>query len=153
MILPKIGDRISTPQGRELCRYFNLGYLVARIEANMSGYLPWQFDGCSMLPNGIIGFVARPFWKKIVRECALPHDLAYAYGDPGNARERKDADLAFRDSLEDAGMFSFFASRFYDAVRIGGAEELGLSFTWAFARKSGGQKNPNEKYLVSLHSS
>jgi hypothetical protein len=41
----------------------------------------------------------------------------------------------YSDLVAKAGMKKWWASAFLAAVRIGGAEEFGLSFSWAFAHK------------------
>ncbi|MCD6224102.1 MAG: hypothetical protein J7K32_01025 [Deltaproteobacteria bacterium] len=54
-------------------------------------------------------------------KCCLPHDLGYAYGEPGNNVERKRVDLKFNNDLvANAGMKKWCASAFLVAVRIGG---------------------------------
>lgn len=138
MKLPEIGDIITTQRALELCRYFNLDYLVQRIESNPQGYRDWKFDGCSGLPDRLMGLFTGCNWKDITYKCCLPHDLCYAYGKPGNAIERKRVDVKFySDLVTKAGMAEWCASAFLTAVRIGGAEEFGLSFSWGFASISG----------------
>ncbi len=117
-----------------MCRHFGLDYLVERIESNPDGYNNWTFDGCSGLPDEIIGLFTGCDWKDITFKCCLPHDLRYAYGDPGNAAERAETDDQFRhDLVNKAGMRESLTYAFFAAVRIGGAEEFGLSFSWGFA--------------------
>jgi hypothetical protein len=53
MQLPKINDMITTEQALELCKHFNLDYLIKRIESNADKYKPWKFDGCSGLPDEV----------------------------------------------------------------------------------------------------
>ena len=38
MKLPKIGDMVTAEEALELCRYFGLDYLVARIESGPNRY-------------------------------------------------------------------------------------------------------------------
>ena len=137
MKLPEIGDTITTKEALELCRYFGLDYLVERIESNPEKYKDWKFDGCSCLPDEVMGFFTGCNWKDITYKCCLPHDLCYAYGEPGNDIERERVDLKFySDLVNKAGMKKWMASAFLAAVRIGGPEEFGLSFSWAFAYKT-----------------
>ena len=89
MNLPEIGDIITTKGALELCRYFSLEYLADRIKSNPEKYKDWKFDGCSGLPDEVMGFFTGCDWKDITYKCCLPHDLCYAYGDPGNDFERK----------------------------------------------------------------
>lgn len=80
MKLPKIGDIITTKEALELCRYFGLDYLVERIESDPESYKNWKFDGCSGLPDKVMGLFTRCNWEKITCRCCLPHDLCYGYG-------------------------------------------------------------------------
>ena len=83
-----------------------------------------------------MGFFTGCDSKDITYKCCLPHDLCYAYGDPGNKIERKQADDNFYNNLVTrAGMKEWCAKAFLAAVQIGGAEEFGLSFSWGFAHK------------------
>jgi hypothetical protein len=136
MNLPEIGDRITTEVALGLCVHFNLDYLIKRIEANPEGYKNWKLDGCSGLPDELMGLFTGCNWEDITYKCCLPHDLCYGYGEPGNDIERKRVDVKFySDLVTKAGMKKWWASAFLTAVRIGGKEEFGLSFSWAFAHK------------------
>ena len=134
MNLPEIGDMITTERGIELCRHFGLYDLVTRIKDNPGAFKEWKFDGCSGLPDELMGLFTGCDWKDITYKCCLPHDLCYACGEPGNETERKLTDRMFRGRLiVDAGMRRWAADAFYAAVRVGGTEDFGLSFSWAFA--------------------
>ena len=136
MDLPEIGDIITIEKALELCRHFKLDYLIERVEYNPESYKDWTFDGCSGLPDPVLGFFTGCNWKDITYKCCLPHDLGYAYGEPGNNIERKRVDLKFNsDLVAKADMKKWCASAFLVAVRIGGIEEFGLSFSWGFAHK------------------
>lgn len=136
MEFPAIGNPITTEKAIELCRYFEFDHLVYRIEAAPERYTEWKFDGCSGLPDEIMGFFTGCDWRKITYACCLPHDLRYAYGEPGNEAERKAADEELYQNLVNrAGMKKWCASAFLAAVRIGGVETFGLSFSWGFAHK------------------
>jgi len=136
MKLPKISDIIAAKEALELCRYFGLDYLVERIESNPGSYKNWKFDGCSGLPDEVMGLFTGCNWKDITYKCCLPHDLYYAYGERGNKIERKRVDVKFySDLVTKAGMSEWCVSAFQAAVRIGGAEKFGLSFSWGFAHK------------------
>jgi hypothetical protein len=137
MELPKIGDTVTTERGRALCRHFGLHHLVERIDAEPGRYKRWQFDGCSCLPDEVLGLFTGCRWQDITYRCCLPHDLRYAYGEPGNETERRSADHRFyQDLMEKAGMAQWKAAAFLAGVRVGGAEAFGLSFSWAFADKT-----------------
>jgi len=137
MNLPEIGETITTERALELCKHFELDDLIERINTNPGSYKEWVFDGISVLNDKFAAEISRVDQNALTLECALPHDLRYGYGESGNKKERKDADLKFKsDLLTKAKMNKFWASIFYLTVRIGGAEVLSLSFTWAFAQKS-----------------
>jgi hypothetical protein len=141
--MPEIGETITTTHALELCRHFGLDYLVKRIEANPEGYWEWKFDGCSGLPDRALGFLTGGDWRDITYGCCLPHDLCYAYGSSGDGAERKRTDRKFyTDLIVKAGMKKWLASVFYTAVRAGGAEGFGLSFSWAFARAGKSSSDP-----------
>lgn len=136
MELPEIGDNITTEQALQLCTHFNLDYLIKRIEKNPDGYKSWQFDGCSGLPDEIMGIFTGCDWRDITYKCCLPHDLCYGYGEKGNEIERERVDIKFCSNLVNkAGMKQWKAYAFLAGVRIGGREEFGLSFSWGFAHK------------------
>jgi hypothetical protein len=136
MRLPEIGDIITTDAGLELCKHYKLNYLIDRIKIKSDDYKSWMFDGCSGLPDEILGLFSGCNWRDITYKCCLPHDLCYAYGEPGNKVERDEVDHKFYDDLVDkAGMKEWAASAFLKALRIGGEEVFGLSFSWAFAYK------------------
>ena len=138
MKLPDINDTITTQKALALCRYFGLDYLVGRIEANPQKYQDWTFDGCSGLPDEVMGFFTGCDWKDITYKCCLPHDLCYAYGEKKNDEERKQVDLTFyNDLIIKARMKKWCAKAFLAGVRAGGAEVFGLSFSWGFAHKKG----------------
>jgi len=65
MNLPDINDTITTQKALVLCRYFSLDYLVERIEASPGKYADWTFDGCSGLPDEVMGFFTGCDWKDI----------------------------------------------------------------------------------------
>jgi len=56
MNLPEIGNIITTKGALELCRHFSLEYLIDRIESDPKKYKDWNFDGCSGLPDEVMGF-------------------------------------------------------------------------------------------------
>jgi len=134
MKLHEIGDMITTAKALKLCKQYNLDYLVKRIEANSDSYKSWRFDGCSGLPDEIMGFFTECNWEDITYKCCLPHDLCYAYGELNNDIERQRVDLKFlSDLVTKAGMKQWCATAFLSAVRVGGEEHFGLSFSWGFA--------------------
>ena len=136
MKLPEIDEKINVDRALELCDHFKLDYLIKRIEGNKNDYVDWVFDGVSGLPEPLAALIGGVDQETLTWQCALPHDLGYAYGEPGNRIERERVDLKFKsDLLTRAGMRPLAAELFYTAVRLGGIEEYGLPFTWAFAHK------------------
>lgn len=136
MQLPEIGDVVTTDRAIELCRHYKLDYLVKRINQNRGTFKEWVFDGVSCLPDQLAALVVGVDQQALTYDCALPHDLGYAYGEPDNEMEKKRVDVKFHSNLvTKANMNKLWAEIFYRAVRIGGAEELGRSFSWGFARK------------------
>ena len=107
-----------------------------RINANPDHYKDWPFDGYSGLPDEVMELFTGCDWKDNTYKCCLPHYLRYGYGDPGNDIKRKQVDETFySDLVIKAGMRKWLASTFLSAVRMGGVEKFGLSFSWGFARK------------------
>ncbi len=136
MKLPAVGETVTMKEALELCRHFSLDYLVDRIESYPERYKDWKFDGCSCLPDEVLGFFAGCNREDITYKCCLPHDLCYGYGEKGDSNERKQVDKQFyEDLVTKAGMKEWCASAFRVAVRIGGSERFGLSFSWGFAHK------------------
>ncbi|MEA3420935.1 MAG: hypothetical protein U9Q97_04560 [Acidobacteriota bacterium] len=45
MKLPEIGDRITTKEALELCRYFGLDYLIERIESDPERFKVFNLCG------------------------------------------------------------------------------------------------------------
>ncbi|MDP3285610.1 MAG: hypothetical protein Q8M56_14360 [Desulfobacterales bacterium] len=136
MKLPRIGDMVTAKDALELCRHLGLDYLFVRIESDPKRYKEWRFDGCSGLPDELMGLFIGCKWEDITYKCCLPHDLCYGYGEPGNEIERKRVDVKFySDLVTKAGMHKWAASAFLAAVQVGGSETLGLSFSWGFAHK------------------
>ena len=136
MEFPNIKNTVTIEEAIELCKYFKLDYLIKRIEQNRDRYKSWKFDGCSTLPDEIMGLFTGCNWEDITYKCCLPHDLGYAYGEKGNEIERKRVDLkSYSDLVTKAGMINWQASAFLAAVRVGGSEAFGFSFSWGFASK------------------
>ena len=129
--LPEIGDMVTTERALDLCVHYGLKYLAKRIENDSDLFKEWEFDGCSMTPDVVLSELIN---VPSLTEICLRHDLGYAYGDPGNEKERIKVDRKFKNELLKAGASEFAAKVMFDAVRVGGREELCLSFSWGFAR-------------------
>lgn len=136
MDYPEIGEIITSMRAVKLCRDMGLDYLAERILAEPENYISWKFDGCSLIPDELMGLLSGCDWRDITYKCCLPHDLCYAYGEPGNDIERRLVDIQFKTNLMlEANMPNWCAHAFHTAVSVGGAEVFGLSFSWGFARK------------------
>ena len=136
MQLPEIDEKINIDRALELCNHFNLDYLVKRIQDNRQDYVDWRFDGVSGLPEQLAALIGGVDQNTLTYQCALPHDLAYAYGEPGNTIEKERVDIKFKsDLLTKARMHPLSAELFYAAVRNGGIEQFCLPFSWAFSHK------------------
>lgn len=132
----KIGDTITVEDGIEIANQLGLTYISNRLNDHPERYEDFIFDGCSCLPDEMLGFFTGCKWEDITYKCCLEHDIQYAYGDLNNDCEKKIADRLFEENLiKKAGMNSWMAKVFLAAVKIGGAEEFGLSFSWGFANR------------------
>ena len=130
----KIGNIVTPDMGIELANYFGLAYITNRIEDQPDMYKDFIFDGCSCVPDELLGLFTGCNWKDITYKCCLQHDIQYAYGDIENDREKKIVDKIFEKSLiKKAGMKKWMAKIFLIAVKTGGSKEFGLSFSWGFA--------------------
>jgi len=129
--LPKIGEIVTTERALELCEQYGFNHLAERIEDNPDLFKEWKFDGCSMTPDSVLSELIKV--PSLIEIC-LRHDLGYAYGDPGNKEERLIVDRKFQNDLLDGGASEFAAKAMFDAIRVGGKEELCLLFSWSFAR-------------------
>ena len=129
--LPKIGETVTTERALVLCEHYGFSHLVQRTEGNPDLFKEWMFDGCSMTPDAVLSELIKV--PSLIEIC-LRHDLGYAYGDPGNKEERLIVDRKFQNDLLGGGASEFAAKAMFDAVRLGGKEELCLPFSWSFAR-------------------
>jgi hypothetical protein len=132
MDLPKIGEIVTTGRAKGLCAHFGFGQLVARIEATPQAFTEWKFDGASMIPDGLVSELTN---IPDLTQIALRHDLKYAYGEPGNEREREQADQEFRRELVADGATAEVAEVMFQAVRLFGDPPIKTKFSWGFARK------------------
>lgn len=137
IVLPKVGEKITTNRAIELCQYYKLNYLINRIQKNPELYNEWIFDGVSGLPDRLASILVDCDQHLLTYECALPHDLAYAYGKLNDVNEKKAIDTKFlHDLIYVANANPVMAKVFYLAVNVLGKQELRMPFTWAFANKN-----------------
>lgn len=135
IVFPEIGEVVDAEWALVLCKHFKLDYLVDRITLFPHYYRNWKFDGCSCLPDQMLGFFFNLDWRDITYKCCLPHDLGYAYGEHGNVGEKEKVDIKLYSDLTGVGMKDWCAKAFLEAVRVGGKEAFGTNFSWGFARK------------------
>jgi len=131
---PIIGSLITNSQAITLSQRYGLNQIANQIAKHPEKYRSWYFDGVSGLPDHFLKLIGRGF--DITYECALPHDLAYGYGQIGDSHGRRTADREFRKNLVKKGDVSpAVAYICWVAVRVLGSSKLGLSFSWGFADK------------------
>lgn len=140
MKIPQIGDTITTQWALELCEYFGLDYLVKRIQDNPDAYRDWEFDGCSGFRDQLLRYfkwLIKAAWQDITNECCLPHDLSFAYGDPGNKKEFKMVNKKFFIDLVKVGTKAWAARIFKYAVKTFGWKNFRFNrnYKWAYALK------------------
>ncbi len=132
MMPPKIGEEITTERALGLCRHYRFDHLVKRIEEQPDSFKSWKFDGASMIPDKIF---SKLFEIPNLTEIALRHDLKYAYGEPGNKKEKLKADLEFELEVLDDGASYAIAKLMFSAVDVFGEGFVRTSFSWGFARR------------------
>lgn len=131
MRLPDIGDNINAQLAVKLCKYYSLDYLVDRITANPNSYSVWEFDGASMISDGLFSAV---FNIPNLTEIALQHDLKYAYGEAGNKVEKLRADLEFELAILNDGASVEMTKMMFAAVDLCGDGLIRTDFSWGFAK-------------------
>jgi len=161
---PKVGDLITPDRAVELCGCFEYCEkpLATILGSHPSRFDSFVFDGVSGLPEKGMAFLMRfPHrdWNSsrvahaLTVQCALPHDLEYAYGElespSARRQDRKDADSRFHKRLlTKAGVSRWrarlawvFVRTIGPASRGGGGGELfshprpRISFEWGFATR------------------
>lgn len=131
----KIGDTITPKIGLELCRHFGFDYLVKRLEDSLDSYKDFIFDGVSGFPDSFAALLADVDKKDLTYLVALPHDLQYMYGEPGNKKEETMVNKAFRGNFIKIGAKPWRVWIALKLVEFIGAEKLSLSFCWAAATR------------------
>ena len=131
MRLPEINETITTELAIDLCQHFGYDYLVKRLKAHPERYKSWVFDGASMVPDEIFSYIFKLPGLVLL---ALKHDLKYAYGEPGNTREKLRADLEFELDVLNDGASVELTKMMFTFVDVGGKEWLKTDFSWAYAQ-------------------
>jgi len=128
MDLPEMGKVVSLEEIREICRYFGLSALWAKIERDVPPK-PFQSDGCSLWVN---------CWKGVdLYPACFLHDLKYWAGHPGEDVERLIADAELMIDVARRLGSTAMAEVMFLGVRIGGHERFKRSFSWGFGRTGG----------------
>lgn len=127
MQLPAKGEEVPLPQIREICQHFGLLELWQKIEQDPPEK-PFKSDGCSLWCDTLSGTDLYP-------ACFL-HDLKYWAGRPGEDVERLIADAELLIDIARRVGSHCIAESMFQAVRVGGHEVFGLSFSWGFGRSS-----------------
>ncbi|CAK8724504.1 MAG: hypothetical protein CDV28_1447 [Candidatus Electronema aureum] len=125
MNIPKAGTVVPLAQIRELCRYFHLHELLAKIEKNPPPK-PFKSDGCSFWFDKWQGFDLYP--------ACFKHDLKYWAGYPGEEVERLIADAELMIEVARIMGSTGMAETMFAGVRAGGGDWLKASFSWGFGR-------------------
>ena len=125
-VLPVIGEEVPLPRIKEICTHYHLETLWRKIERDPPPR-PFKSDGCT-------GWVNE--WKGIsIYPAGFLHDLKYWAGYPGEDVERLVADAELMIDVARLLNSTAMAETMFHGVRVGGAEQLKVSFSWGFGRK------------------
>jgi hypothetical protein len=127
MDLPKKGEEVPLSKIKEICDFYHLPDLWAKIEKDPP-QKPFESDGCSMWLDQWEGISLYP-------ACFL-HDLKYWAGHPGEEVERLIADAELMIAVATLLGSTPMAETMFFGVRVGGQEIFKRSFSWGFGRNS-----------------
>ncbi|MGI9302752.1 MAG: hypothetical protein ACR2RB_08610 [Gammaproteobacteria bacterium] len=125
MELPGINETVPLRRLREICEFYGLQDLWAKIEKDPPPK-PFMSDGCSMWVDAWRGVNIYP-------ACFL-HDLKYWAGYPDEDVARLIADAELMIDVAKLLGSTKMAETMFHGVRIGGHERLKRSFSWGFGR-------------------
>jgi hypothetical protein len=126
MDLPKKGEEVPLSKIKEICKWYGLHGLWAKIEKDPP-QKPFMSDGCSMWFNS---------WKGIsLYPACFVHDLKYWAGYPGEDVERLIADAELMIDVARLLNSTGMAETMFHGVRVGGHEIFEQSFSWGFGRE------------------
>lgn len=125
MELPKKGEVVLLPKIKEICDFYHLGDLWAKIVTDPP-VKPFKSDGCSLWVD---------CWKgtDIYPACFI-HDLKYWAGREGEDLERFIADCTLMIEVAKLTEDLTLAETMFLGVRLGGHEILKQTFSWGFGR-------------------
>lgn len=121
----KVGVEISFSELKEICEFYELHDLWAKIE-NDPPLMPFKSDGCTMWFDTWQG-------KSLVPACWF-HDLKYWVGYPDESVERLIADAELMVDVAVILGHTHFAELMFHGVRRGGGSFYGRKHSWAFGR-------------------
>jgi len=126
MDLPKKGEEVPLSKIKEICKWYGLHGLWAKIEKDPP-QKPFMSDGCSMWFDS---------WKGIsLYPACFVHDLKYWAGYPGEDVERLIADAELMIDVARLLNSTGMAETMFHGVRVGGHEIFEQSFSWGFGRE------------------
>ena len=125
MALPAIGEEVPLPRIKEICEFYGLHDLWQKIERDPPS-LPFKSDGCTGWFNEWQGVSIYP--------AGFLHDLKYWAGYPGEDVERLVADAELMIDVARLLGSTPMAETMFHGVRVGGNENLNVSFSWGFGR-------------------
>lgn len=133
MRYPKTGETTTVARGIELCEHFGLFDISEKLRKNPDRYRSFEFDGCSRIPDGLVARLSSMSEYALTYKCCLPHDLKYAYGDPGDRKAFDVANHELKLDIVSNGGAYMIANMFYDFTDLFGWEDGDHSFSWGFA--------------------
>ncbi len=127
MDLPAKGEEVPLAKIKEICDFYGLEALWAKIEQDPPPR-PFKSDGCSMWFDTWEGISLYP-------ACFL-HDLKYWAGYPGEDVERLIADAELMIDVARLLSSTAMAEIMFHGVRLGGTDLFKTPFCWGFGRVS-----------------
>ena len=125
MELPKKGEIVPLDKIQEICEYFNLQELWAKIKKDPPPR-PFKSDGCTLWVDEWEGVSLYP--------ACFKHDLKYWAGQPGEHLARLIADAELMIDVAKLLDDTSIAETMFTGVRLGGNENFKLPFSWGFGR-------------------
>ncbi|MCL2790499.1 MAG: phospholipase [Desulfobulbus sp.] len=123
--LPQRDEVVSLYQIKEICAYYDLNALWAKIAKDPPAR-PFKSDGCSLWFNK---------WREYdLYPACFRHDLKYWAGYPGEDVERLVADSELMIDVARIMGSIQMAETMFAGVRVGGGGWTRASFAWGFGR-------------------
>ncbi|MEE9354805.1 MAG: hypothetical protein V3U75_04370 [Methylococcaceae bacterium] len=98
--------------------------MIVAASAKAGDIKPFTSDGCSLSPDGTI--LKRDLWLA----CCVAHDKAYWQG--GTRKEKRTADLKFKQCLTNKTGNPVLSNTMYFAVRLGGSAFFPTWYRWGY---------------------